>query len=336
MPFPLSEALGLSLPTLHVVDVGASMVEGEDHYAPLVRRGLCTVTGFEPDPAQLAALEASGRPGYRYLPYALGDGGAATFHVARFPGCSSLLPPNTPFLDRFTAIGGSLPDGNFATTHTVPVDTRRLDEVEELGPVDYLKLDIQGVEGHVLRHAERVLSTVSVLESEVLFAPLYEGQVSFGALAMLLEAQGFVLWEIRDVHRCAIAPFLPERTPFPSRGMWMWADAVFVRPWWDLTPWTEVELLKAATILHEVYEAYDLVHHLLLEHQIRTDHPSADRYRAAMARIPELARDWPLIRSAWGKAVSPERVQRARAAHAREQDGRNVTGVEATPAPDPA
>jgi FkbM family methyltransferase len=311
LPFSLAESTGLTLPHVHVVDIGASLVEGADHYAPLLARGLARVTGFEPDPEQYQALLASGRPGYRYLPYAVGTGGPATFHVARFPGCSSLFPPDRAFLDAFTAVGASLPAGNFAITHTVPVDTVRLDDVGELGAVDYVKLDIQGAERDALRHARTLLQRVLVIESEVLFAPLYEGQGDFADLTALLRDAGFQLLEVRDVHRCSVAPFLHGRTAFAPRGQWMWGDAVYVRRWWDLQGWSQEDLLKAATILHEVYEVYDLVHHLLVEMQLRSGEPVADRYRAAMARDPALAAQWPVVRDAWSKVLTPERVGRA-------------------------
>lgn len=308
MPFSLTDALQIELPTVRILDVGASMVEGPDHYAPLVDRGLAEVIGFEPDAEQFARLQASGREHYRYLPYALGTGGTQTFHVAHFPGCSSLLPPNPAWVDRFTAIGATGPHANFRVTHTVPVETHRLDDLPDVPAPDYIKLDIQGVERDVLSHGARTLSSTVVIESEVLFGPLYEGQGDFADLTLLLREQGFQLLELRDVHRCVVAPFLTENTPFPSRGQWMWADAVYVRRWEDLSSWTEPQLLKAAAILHEVYAMYDLVHHMLIEIQLRTGANLADRYRAAMGQQPELVQSWKIDPRAWSKALPPERL----------------------------
>ncbi len=52
---PLQEALGIDLPIIEVLDVGA-MAEGQDRYAGLVAQGLARVTGFEPDPEQFQLL----------------------------------------------------------------------------------------------------------------------------------------------------------------------------------------------------------------------------------------------------------------------------------------
>lgn len=312
MPFSLQDAIACPIPPVRILDVGASMVEGPDHYAPLVARGLAEVVGFEPDVAQHATLEASGRPHYRYLPYALGDGGEAVFHIANFPGCSSILPPNKAVIDRFSAIGASPPDGNFAIVRTEPVQTRRLDDLAaETGAPDYIKLDIQGAEVTVLTNGVEALRSTLVVESEVLFVALYEGQGDFADLTALLRDQGFQLYELRDVRRCSVAPFLAEMKPFPSRGQWMWADAVYVRAWHDLSGWSDAELLKAAAILHEVYEAYDLVHHFLLEVQLRSGEPLSDRYRAAMAADPKVLAAWPMLDAAWAKALAPERIKGA-------------------------
>lgn len=313
MTFRLSEALRRELPVVQIVDIGASMVDGADHYAPLVEAGLAEVVGFEPDEAQFAALRDSGRAHYRYLPYALGVGGPATFHVARYPGCSSLLKPNAEFVDRFSAIGATCPSGNFRVVRTLDIETHRLDDVPDCPPPDYLKLDIQGAERDVLTHATRTLSSALVIESEVLFAPLYEGQGDFADLTLLLREQGFQLLECRSIHRCSIAPFLAERTAFPERGQWLWADAIYVRRWEDLSGWTDEQLLKAASVLHEVYQVFDLVHHLLIEVQLRTGENLADRYRGAIGKDPELVEVWAILKDAWGKAVSPERVERAKA-----------------------
>ena len=46
--FSLKQALGIELPTIEILDVGA-MMEEQDRYQPLRDMGLARVTGFEPD-----------------------------------------------------------------------------------------------------------------------------------------------------------------------------------------------------------------------------------------------------------------------------------------------
>src|SRR5215212_4992278 len=164
-------ALGIELPTLHVLDIGA-MPEGNDRYAELIKHGLARVTGFEPNPEIFKHLAARQGP-YRYLPYCLGDGRPAKVYLTRYPGCVSLYEPDPAVINLFTSIGAE-PGGNFNVIDTVTVDTRRLDDVPEISPADYIKLDVQGAELDVLRHGLGVLESCLVLECEVEFLPLYK------------------------------------------------------------------------------------------------------------------------------------------------------------------
>ena len=128
------------------------MVEGEDRYAPLVNQGIANVAGFEPDPKQFAKLQAAQKPHSRYFNFFLGAGGPATFHLARFPGCSSLYRSDPGVIDLFSAIGASI-GGNFTVKSTEEVQTTRLDDVPDMPVIDYLKLDVQGAELDVLKGA---------------------------------------------------------------------------------------------------------------------------------------------------------------------------------------
>ena len=124
-----SDVLGQPIPTIQILDVGA-MATGQERYHGLLATGLAQVTGFEPNPAEFARLKD--RPGpYRYLPHFLGAGGPATFHLTRYPGCSSLLEPDPEVIDLFMTIGASPADGNFRVIKTEPVETMRLDDINE-------------------------------------------------------------------------------------------------------------------------------------------------------------------------------------------------------------
>src|SRR6201994_5093973 len=81
-----------------IVDVGANPIDGDPPYKAMLAAGLCEVTGFEPQADALARLEKSKGPRERYLPYALGDGGARTLHVCELEGMTSLLVPDPAHL----------------------------------------------------------------------------------------------------------------------------------------------------------------------------------------------------------------------------------------------
>jgi FkbM family methyltransferase len=283
--YPIKDIIEGDLPGIHILDIGA-MPEGDDRYAGLVNQGLARVTGFEPNPEQFQQLSTRSGP-YRYLPYFLGPGGPATFYIARYPGCSSLYEPDPSVIDLFTAIGAE-EGGNFHVVETVPVETRRLDDIPEVGKADYLKLDVQGAELDVLKHGTNVLSSALVLECEVEFLPLYKKQPLFGEVQTFLASRGFVFHKLIDVAGRALRPFIFNKNPFAPLSQMLWADAIFIRDFTRLEGFTNEELLKAAIILHEVYFSYDIAFHLLRELDRRTGSALANRYVEKVFRQPGL------------------------------------------------
>ena len=70
---------------------------------------------------------------------------------------------------------------------------RRLDSIPEFGRASdiYLKIDVQGFELRVLRGSVETLPRVIAIESEVSFAPIYEGQALAPQVLVELQRLGF-------------------------------------------------------------------------------------------------------------------------------------------------
>ncbi|MBC8423373.1 hypothetical protein H8E07_04560, partial [bacterium] len=98
-PFPLASLC--PVPTLRIVDIGASPIDGVPPYQPLVDLGDVELVGFEPSPEQFAALEQRARPGVTFLPYAIGDGAEGELRVCRAPGMTSMPEPDFEVLKNF-------------------------------------------------------------------------------------------------------------------------------------------------------------------------------------------------------------------------------------------
>jgi FkbM family methyltransferase len=216
-------AAGLLARPLTVVDIGAQELEGEGHvYAPLTAHGLpYRIIGFEP---QQDKIEASRRrnPDSRVelFPTFIGDGAPHTFHINNDDATSSLLPLNDALTQHLVDLS------HLRTVRTEPVSTSRLDEVlADAGPVDFLKLDIQGFELPVLQHAQAVLQRTNVVHCEVSFAPIYAGQALFSEIETLLRGLGFYLL---DFHSLCRYPSIGARGQL-SRDRLGWGDAVFLR-----------------------------------------------------------------------------------------------------------
>lgn len=176
-----------------------------------------------------------------------------------------MLEPNTPLLRRFTQL-----EEVTTVVERSEMQTRRLDELlPELpgGRADFLKLDVQGYERAVLQGAQRALKDVLVLHTEVEFVEMYEKQPLFAEVDQLLRQAGFVFHRFASLHGRPLKPLHYAANPLQPISQQLWADAVYVRDMWDLQTYSKEDLLKAAFILHEVYQSYDVVHHLLEKYE---------------------------------------------------------------------
>jgi len=187
-------------------------------------RDFLHVIAFEPDAEEARRLRAVG-DGQTIIESALWDqSGTVGLNITRSPGASSVLLPNHPFLAEF-------PDAErFTVEKTVAVKTTTLDAVEheKVPHVDFLKIDTQGAEEHVLRGGiQRIRREVVGLEVEVAFAPLYQGQAEFADIDRLLRAEcGFHLWDLRFTRW----KYRAGAHVGASKGRLVFGDALYFRP----------------------------------------------------------------------------------------------------------
>lgn len=260
-----------------IIDIGASPIDGDPPYARMMRRGDAEVVGFEPNPSGLALLNKGKGENESYLPHAIGDGGVHTLHLCRAPGLTSFFRPNPAVLNLFDGFSkwGQV-------VGTSEVQSVRLDEIEEARSAVYLKIDIEGAELMALRHARETLRDVLVIQSEVVFLPLFLGQPLFAELETFLREQGFMLYRFYHLDCPAIRTRSPSNRIAESHGLLLAADAVFLRDITKLESLSCNQLLNMAAILHDCYGAVDLCLHLICERDRRVDGQMARCYLTAL------------------------------------------------------
>ncbi|WP_245885513.1 FkbM family methyltransferase [Kineococcus rhizosphaerae] len=243
-----------------VVDIGANPIDGDPPYKDMLTAGLCTVTGFEPQAEALTALLEAAGPNERYLPHAVGDGGEHELKVTWMNGMTSLFEPDVrrlSALNEFARYGEVLRRGTVAT--------KRLDDLDDLGPLDLLKIDVQGSELTIFQNGRRTLAGAVAVHTEVSFVPLYEGQPLFGEVDAELRAQGFLPHTFAAIKKWPIAPGVLDGNIFEHHQQVIEADVAYVKDFGRLEVLEAEQVKHLALLAHFVYGSTDLVVRCLVQ-----------------------------------------------------------------------
>jgi FkbM family methyltransferase len=242
---------------INILDVGAALLESPP-YQSLIDAGVGRLFGFEPDSQACARLnEEYGEP-HRFFQCFVGDGRRATFHETNWGPTGSLYAPNSRLLEKFQNLAELVTP---VATHAV--DTIRIDDVAEIDDVDFLKIDIQGGELSVLQNAMRTMSSALVVQIEVEFVEIYQGQPMFADVDIFLRAQGFQFHTFDGFGSRAFKPLAPQGNVNAGFRQYLWSDAIYVRDWMHLASLSAVKLRNYAILAHDLLKSYDLAHFVL-------------------------------------------------------------------------
>jgi FkbM family methyltransferase len=158
------------------------------------------VYAFEPDTREFCKLRDSKK--IRYLDYILfSESKDLTFYIAKDAGKSSIFEPNMEFLtqyedyERFNIIDKKLISADKVKTLDAIIRENSIPDI------DFLKLDTQGSELHVLQGAlQECIPKIFGLQIEVEFVELYKNQPLFKEVDEFLQDNGFQLIDLRRVY----------------------------------------------------------------------------------------------------------------------------------------
>jgi FkbM family methyltransferase len=244
---------------MEVADIGAAAIAEVPPYKALLDLNLAGLNAFDADERQHASIQAAYGDKVAIFTEIVGDGKAARLYLASpASGMSSLLKPSERHLRFFNGFSA------FGRIHQeLDVQTTRLDDIETLPQLDYLKMDIQGSELAALKSGGEKLKDCVCVQLEVSFVPLYEGQACFGEIDVWMRAQGYLPHTFPYVKRWSVSPAIRDgnfRVPF---NQLLEADIVYFR---DLTTpdiLSDDQLKKIALIAHHCYSSPDIVLHVL-------------------------------------------------------------------------
>jgi FkbM family methyltransferase len=262
-----------------VVDIGANPIDGDAPYQAMLQRGLCRLIGFDPQPDALTRLNAHKTDLETYLPCAVGDGDVHSLNICRGIGFASLLQPDEKALThfpRFSELGRVVSD--------IKLATRRLDDIEEIKDIDFLKIDIQGSELSVFRNGRVRLAQAVAIQTEVSFVPIYKNQPVFGDIDLELRSLGFIPHMFVAINKKMIAPMVGPNAAAALNQV-VEADVVYVRDFVQADAMADEQLKHLALIAHHCYGSFDLavncIHHLVVRRAVQPD--AKNRYLRLVA-----------------------------------------------------
>ena len=146
--------------------------------------------------------------------------GKRLFYKRRFSQCSSFLNYKPEQVNSYGLEHLFAPDG------TLELDCTTLKSIlteHDLKHIDFLKTDLEGIDYEVLSSAPDIVGQTLVVQAEVRFQPLYEGEPPFHIIDAFLTNLGFEciafhpeIWKYPTIHQ-SIA----------RDGRLNWADAIY-------------------------------------------------------------------------------------------------------------
>lgn len=246
---------------LQVMDIGAACIAEIPVYKPLLDENIAQLNAFEGDARQIDKIkEIYGHKAKVFREF-LADGLEHSLYLANeHTGMTSLLKPDLKtlkFFNNFEIFG--------KIEKTEKVKTKRLDDVEGISKIDFLKMDIQGAELTVLKNGMQTLDECVAIQLEVSFICLYENQPTFGEVDVWMRLHGYVPHCFLDVKRWSIKPTLMDnnfRIPF---NQLLEADIVYIRDPLNFKLLSESQLKNLFFISHYCFSSYDLCVFVILE-----------------------------------------------------------------------
>jgi FkbM family methyltransferase len=249
----LAQASNIDCGPITLLDVGCRGGIPEELW-PI--RHLINYIGFDADSAECARLNAGNHDLSKreLFPFFVGpETGEAQFHFFKSSGESSSLRPDPRFARLF---GG---DG-FAIERTVTVEATSLDDFfrgrSDISRPDIIKLDTQGTELSILQGGKECLRTACLVEVEVEFTSMYEGQPLFPDVMRYMLDSGFELLYLNRVFQ--------QRKDYRgfAKGQLTFGDALFYRRE-DLCDGFDDKKMTRYLLLLVNYGHLDIASHIL-------------------------------------------------------------------------
>ena len=266
-----------------IVDVGANPIN-EAPYSDLLRRGGCTVVGFEPQQDAFNALLQTKTEAETYFPLAVGDGRPASLKIFKSSGMTSIFEP---YVEGLALLGQP---GLAKVRKRITFDTVALDSVPDLPDFDLLKIDIQGGESLVFQGGARVMAACVVVIVELRYLRLYVDEPMMGGVDTELRRQGFGLHKFMFNKSVALPNSQSGRLKTKLMAdQLIDGDGVYIRNIAQLETLTDQQLIHLAILAASVFFSHSLVL-FCLDELVRRGVARPDLLAEYVGQLPEKLR----------------------------------------------
>jgi len=244
-----------------LLEVGAVKIseEEEPFYELLDYFPSSKIVGFEIDKEVCDKMNLSARDGVKYYPHALGEfNESKKLYITNHPMCSSLYKPNEDLISLYHNFEAAYLKSK-TTIKTITL--YNFLETNNIGSLDFIKIDVQGAELDIFRGGKKALKDVLKIVCEVEFIHHYENQPLFGDVCKFLNGYDLMFNKFLGMAGRSLRPIVFNSDKnFASQHIW--SDAIFIKHIQKISQLSDKKLLKLS-LLAAVYESLDLTHYCL-------------------------------------------------------------------------
>jgi len=239
-----------------ICDIGASPIDPTIHIDNLINNTNCILYGFEPNKTEFEKLKETEKK--KYFNYALGNGKKKKLNICQGPGMTSFLKPNLNYLKLFDWFkwGSTI-------LKTEELETKKLDDINFDHPINFFKIDVQGLESEIIENGLKKIKNYIFIEIETSPVPIYLDEKPFSYICDQLEKLDFSLHMFNKINTRCFKPFRFNNDIYSGLNHILQLDCVFIKNLQKLDSLEIEDLKKMALILFFSYGSYDLVGFLI-------------------------------------------------------------------------
>ena len=241
----LNQLIKTETPTV-ICDIGASSIDPTVHIDNLINNTNCILYGFEPNKTEFEKLKETEKK--KYFNYALGDGKKKKLNICQGPGMTSFLRPNINYLRLFDWF-----EWGSKIIKTEELETKKLDDINFDHPINFFKIDVQGLESEIIENGLEKIKNSLVVEIETSPVPIYLDEKPFSHICGQLEKLDFSLHMFNKINTRCFKPTRLNNDIYSGLNHILQLDCVFIKNVQKLDSLETEDLKKLALILFYSY-----------------------------------------------------------------------------------